>query len=444
MATCNLREGSLRLSCIWPVLVLATPLIAQTGDYAGPSILSRGGGGGVAPASSITFRPYINLSALYNNGLGLGNGSLSGGNLGGAEAAVGVYGYHGWKRTVLGLNYHGDYRRYSSKTSYDGTSQMIMLGLTHELSRKLVISFREGAGTYTQNTGILGTFGFYDPTFAQIPHNELLDNRTDYMSTMGDVTYRKSSRLSFNFGVTQFLVRRQLSSLYGVTGVSTRADAAYRLSRGSTIGVDYLFTHYSFSKAFGSADMHSVGVDYSVRLSRGWELGLRAGVLRVETLAAGIVAVDPVIAAIIGQSSVYRAFYSIKSAPTYSVQLQRGFRHASLTASYQHGVTPGNGVYLTSQQDTASGEYSYTGMRNWSLSVRTYYSEMASIGQQISNYSTIGAGGGATRSINSRNMFLTFRFDERRYLAGASFHRNAYNASVGFAYSPGDVPLRLW
>lgn len=124
--------------------------------------------------------------------------------------------------------------------------------------------------------------------------------------------------------------------------------------------------------------------------------------------------------------------------------MQHGFRHSSLSANYQHGVTPGNGVYLTSQQDTGSAGYSYTGMRSWSLDTQVYYSDMASIGQQIGKYKTVSAGFGATRAINSRNMFLTLRFDARRYVAGSSFHRNAYNASLGFAYSPGDVPLRLW
>ena len=51
------------------------------------------------------------------------------------------------------------------------------------------LTFREAAGTFTQNTGYGGTFGFFDPTFAQIPHNELLDSRTDYLSTMADATY---------------------------------------------------------------------------------------------------------------------------------------------------------------------------------------------------------------------------------------------------------------
>ncbi len=401
----------------------------------------------MAPSAPISFRPYFNLSALYSSGAEASvrpDGTLASSNLAGAEAAVGLYGYHGWKRTVVGVNYRGDFRRYNRGTSYDGTNQLLSLGVTHKPSRKVTVSFRQGAGTFSQNTGYMGTFGFFDPTFAQIPQNELLDTRTDYLSSMGDLTYMRTPRLSFNFGGTGFIVRRHVSAFYGVTGVSARADASYRVTRGSTLAADYFFSHFSYSKVFGAADMHSAGLNYSVRLSSRWELGLRAGVIRMEMLSSGAVAVDPLVAAIIGQSRVFRAFYGITTMGSYSVQLQRRFRRASLSARYDHGASPGNGVYLTSRQNTANASYSYTGLRRWSLTASAYYSDMQGIGQEIGSYRTASGGFGASRSISSRNVFFTTRFDVRRYLAGPQFRRNSYYATVGVAYSPGDVPLRLW
>lgn len=432
---------------IWPVLALTAPLLAQLGEYAGPSVLSRGGGGGVRPSAPIAFRPYFNLSALYDDGMSSAtdaSGRLRSGGVAGGEAAVGLYGYHGWKHTVLGVNYRGDYRRYSRNTGYDGTTQLLTFGLTHQPAKRLELSFREGLGTFTQNTGYGGTFGFFDPTFAQIPHNELLDSRTDYASTMADATYLMTRRLSFNFGGTGFLVRRRVSSFYDVTGFSARGDAAYRLTRRSTIGADYFFTHFNFNKAFGASDIHSAAGNYSVRLSRFWELALRAGVIRVEMLSMGTVTIDPVVAAITGRATGFRAFYRRELAPTYSANVQRFFRRSTFHASYSHGVTPGNGVYMASRQNTASAGLSYTGMRYWSLNGGAYYSDMRSIGQNIGRYRTAGGNLGASRSIASRNLFFTMRVDARRYLAGDAFRRTSYHASVGIAYSPGDVPLRLW
>jgi hypothetical protein len=401
----------------------------------------------VTPTGAIAFRPYFNVSAMYDGGMAAStdaSGRLRGSDLVGGEAAAGVYGYHGWKNTVLGLNYRGDYRRYNRKTGYDGTTQLLTFGLTHRATKRLEVTFREAAGTFTQNTGYGGTFGFFDPTFAQIPHNELLDSRTDYLSTMADATYLLSRRLSVNIGGTGFLVRRRVSSFYGVTGSSARADVAYRLTRRSAIAGDYFFSHFGFNKAFGAADIHSAAADYSIRLSRRWELGLRAGVIRVEMLSMGVVAIDPVVAAIIGRASAFRAFYRREFGPTYAAQVQRFFRRAAFHAGYSNGVTPGNGIYMASRQNTANVGISYAGMRYWSFNASGYYSDMRGIGQDIGQYRTGSAGLGAARSIASRNLYFTARVDARRYLAGDSFRRNSYHAAVGIAYSPGDVPLRLW
>jgi hypothetical protein len=124
--------------------------------------------------------------------------------------------------------------------------------------------------------------------------------------------------------------------------------------------------------------------------------------------------------------------------------VQRYFRRASLHFSYSNGVTPGNGLYLASRQNTANAGINYAGMRYWSLNASVYYSDMHGIGQDIGRYRTGSGGVGAARSIASRNLFFTVRADARRYLAGQAFRRTSYHAAVGIAYSPGDVPLRLW
>jgi hypothetical protein len=69
---------------------------------------------------------------------------------------------------------------------------------------------------------------------------------------------------------------------------------------------------------------------------------------------------------------------------------------------------------------------------------------MQSIGQDIGTYRSAGGGFGSTRSITRRNLYLTARADARHTIAGAAFLQNYYTAMLGFAYSPGDVPLRLW
>jgi uncharacterized protein GlcG (DUF336 family) len=290
----------------------------------------------------------------------------------------------------------------------------------------------------------LGTFGFYDPTFAQIPQNEILDTRTDYLTSMVDVTYNHTRRLSFNVGGSGFWVRRRISSLYGVTGASARADVAYRVARRSTLGVDYFYSHFGYNKAFGSADIHSVGANYSVDLSRRWKLGLRGGIISLEALSLGTVQIDPAVAAILGTNTGVRAFYRVDRSPTFTAQLSTRFRHAQAEFSGSYGASPGNGVYLSSHQRTLSATYNYTGMRRWSLQATTYYSDMRSVGQDIARFETLASGGGLTRSLGRQNLFATVRYEARRYLSGTEFKRFYHYVAIGIAYSPGDRPLRLW
>jgi hypothetical protein len=107
-------------------------------------------------------------------------------------------------------------------------------------------------------------------------------------------------------------------------------------------------------------------------------------------------------------------------------------------------VIPGNGVYLTSTQDSASIAYSYTGLRHWNFGVNGGYNRMNALIQSLRPYKGFGAGIGVTRDLGKGLQFV-LRLDERHYDNGSVLlRRDSYRASVGFAWSPGDVPLSLW
>src|SRR5439155_8016689 len=136
-----------------------------------------------------------------------------------------------------------------------------------------------------------------------------------------------------------------------------------------TIGLSYQFIHMEFTRAFGASDIHGVGILYSVRLSRTWELGAVIGAMRVESLSLQSVAIDPVVAAITGQTSGVIAAYRINYQPQGRVQLTKSFRHGSFHAGYGRDATPGNGFYVISAQENATAGYSYTGVRHWNFGV---------------------------------------------------------------------------
>src|SRR4029077_16138202 len=178
-------------------------------------------------------------------------------------------------------------------------------------SRRIGFTLREAAGLYSRSmyVGEPVEAALIDPNFANVPRNDLFDNRTQYLNTMADVTFNKSARLSFDFGGDAYIVRRRSSALYGVTGSSARADVAHRTSRFATSGLAYQFTHFEFTKGFGASDLHILLLTQSFRLGRSWELAIKAGGARVETLGLSQVAVVPVIAAITGQPTGVAAIY---------------------------------------------------------------------------------------------------------------------------------------
>lgn len=447
-------DGSLREFCqamVKLVLLLGTSLLlsAQTSDYEGPSILSRGG-----PASSmgrtpdVSFRPYVGVSAIYDTSF-TGVVTNSAGRLQsldsiGLQGSAGVYGVHHFKRGILGLSYSGEYQHYAHNPYADGINQMLTLYTSHRLSRYLSFSLSEAAGTYTRNYLYTSGGGLFDPQALNLPTNDLFDNRVFYGETVGSLTYRANARLSFNMSGAGYLVRRRSSSLYGVTGYSASADAAYRVTRFVTLAAVYGFQHFDFTKAFGASDIHMAGLVLSARLSRSMELDIEAGGARVETLFLATVPIDPVIAAITGQTLGIRATYNVLYVPTGRIRLTKQMQRATAELSYAREISAGNGVYLTSRSESVGLGYSYSGLRHWNVGANAGYARLVALAQSVGTYEGYQAGAGVTRDLGHGLQFV-FRADGRRAATNyANFNRNAVALTLGFFWSPGDIPLSLW
>lgn len=443
------QGGSLRRLILLLLIAAVGTVVAQRAEYPGPTILSRGMGTVLQGGGELLeLRPFLSINGAYDSALTPVSldqqGKIPQTDAYGADVAFGVYGYHGWRHSVLGVDYRGNVRHYTEKSYYDGTDHTLTLGFTHQPTRRLSVTLREAAGTYSRSNGWLNGYQFFDPAYANVPANELFDNRTNYLSTLGDLTFSKSPRLSFNIGGTGMLVRRRSQALVGMTGWTARGDVAYRASRTLTVGADYNFTHYEFTRAFGASDIHTVSLDLSLRVGRQWDLGLRAGGARVESLGLRRAAVDPVIAAIIGQTTGIEVFYGIRYVPSIHASLGRAFRRSSFSLSYSSGVNPGNGIYLTSRSNNGNIGYSHTAFRRWNVGLSGGYTSYSSLSQTIGKYESYNAGGGLTCKLKNW-LHLVGRYDARRYEVGGSIlNRVHHRATVGLAFSPGDLPLSLW
>jgi len=312
-----------------------------------PSVLSH--------HANIEFQPRLGASGICDNGLTAlsvdAQGHVPNVIACGVEASAGISGFHTWRRTRLGPDYSGNYRHYPRDQFYNGTDQVLALGLTHQISKRLMFSLRESAGTYSRNYLGFGGAGSFDPSTLQTPDAGLFDSPVYYGSTAADLTYTLSARWSMNMGGVGYATRYRSRALYGVTSYGAHGDMVYRYSRYGSIGGMYQFLHFEYTKSFGGFDYHSMGLLYARRLGRSWELQLQVGAGRVESLALQSVAVDPAIAAITGQTSGILAAYHLNYVPDATAGLTKAFRRSSLSFRYSRSVSAGNGAYLASQSD---------------------------------------------------------------------------------------------
>jgi len=354
---------------------------------------------------------------------------------------------HSWKHTKIGLDYRGSIRHYTQSTYYDSTDQSLMLGIVHQFSRHATLTLSESAGMFSRNFGLPGlpqTVPF-DPSTTNVPTTDFFDNRTIYLSTQANLIIQKTARLSFSLGGDAFLTRRRSTALYGNVGATAHGDVQYRLTRRSTVGVNYTFTHFDFIGVLSSTDLHGVSGVYSVRLSRWLEFSGSGGIARAETKFIQNVPVDPAIAALIGTPEGTVVLDRIDYVTTVSARLSRTFPSGVAYLSGGRGVTPGNGLFLTSITNTVTAGYNYTGLRRWSLGASVNYSSSSSIGNVLGSYGGVSGALSASRQI-MRNVHGVVNVNARQYSSGdfSRYNRLIYDVRVGVGYSPGAIPLRIW
>jgi hypothetical protein len=424
------------------------PAFAQ---YAGPAILSRGEAPAAMEQPQINFRPYFDVNAVYDTGLAgvivTDQGQLATAASAGIQFAGGISGAHSWRHTKLGLDYHGSVFHFFRKTYYDSTNQSLLLSVTHQFTRHAMVTLRETAGTFSQDFGLLGLSDAvsYDPAQTYIPTTDFFDNRTVYFASQANLTLQASSRLSLDLGGDFFLVRRRSSALAAVTGVAPHADIQYRVTRRSTIGLNYTFADYSYAHVYSNSEVHGTAFSYSTRLSRTVEFSAYGGIMRVESKFIQTVPVDPAITELLGITSGVQLFYHVNYLPTYSARLSRAVQKGVLYAEAKRTMSPGNGLFLTSNLFTAGGGYTYTGLRRWSFNLAVGYDDSKSVMNIVGRYRDYRGGLQMSRQV-SRSIHAIMGVNASKYNSPdfAGYNHLTYEVRAGFGWAPGDVPIHIW
>ncbi|MEP7353468.1 MAG: hypothetical protein ABI824_09590 [Acidobacteriota bacterium] len=419
---------------------------AQIADYLGPGVASTGAGTiGQRSGQDLSIRMFGGINAIRDTGLVPfatdSTGKLANvKSLYGTEVNIGAYGAHLWRRVRLGLDYSGGYRRYTQSTSYNGTNQGLTLGVTYQQSKRIVLDSQLSAATVNQGSQLVGIgSGIVDGIAS--PTSLLFDNRYIQVQVGTDVNYIASAKTVYSFGGTGYTIHRGTSALAGVNGYTLRGNVKHRLSRSTTVVVGYQHTHYDYPRSFGEADINQFTSGISKRIGRDWDVSLSGGAYQIQTQGVESVAVDPAIAALLGTATASRTFYKVTWLPTIAASINRTFRRSTWSANYSRGTSPGNGLYLASQQESYGSGYSYTGIRKWSLSISVNRSTLSSVAQLLSDYESNSASASISRTL-PYGLHLSGEFQLRQQkLALGGFNRTGTRTSINLSYSPGDIPI---
>jgi hypothetical protein len=247
-----------------------------------------------------------------------------------------------------------------------------------------------------------------------------------------------SARLSFSAAVAGFLVKRDSRFLANSTGAQYSGDIAYRISRRQTVGVFYAHTDYQYTKVLSNSHADSVGGSYSVSFSRATELSTRVGVTHIDTQGLQSVALNPYLQSVLGITTGIEKFYVQTLAPDFTVTLSRGVQHSTIGVTYVAGITPGNGLVLTSRRQSASASWAYSGFRKYQIQTAVGRDQLSGYVNTVGAYASYFGRVSASRTI-SRNLNSILSFDYRQQsVATSGFHQKEWRISLGFQYSPSD------
>ena len=84
-------------------------------------------------------------------------------------------------------------------------------------------------------------------------------------------------------------------------------------------------------------------------------------------------------------------------------------------------------------------------LRNWSFGAAARYDKAASQGTVLGDYSDVGESLLLSRLLGRQVSFI-LTYSARQYTSSAfpNYNRTIHEGRMGFGYSPGEIPLRIW
>lgn len=395
----------------------------------------------------VHFQFFVATSGVYDDGLFAfatdEEGNLISTSSFGMDATLGITGRQRWRRSVLALSYRGDYSHYTTQSYYNGFNQALNLSYGKLLSARWELVSSVAAGITNRAIGAYTNILYNPGDYPSVPYNELFNNPTAYAEAQVRAAYRVDARSSVFLGGSGFVVRRRAEGLIGSEGYVASGGYGRRITRTTTLGGNYGYTHYQFAKSYGTSDMHTGTVTLGQQIGRNWSFGLAASLWRVESIGLTQVTLDPIVAAILGQNVGTEAFYLVTYMPGYSGKLSRTFRRATLTVGAHQGVNPGNGIYLTTKDRGVTANYTHQ-VGKWNLGANAGYGKWTSLARALPGFRNLYAGFGISRQLVP-HLGFNVRADYRDFQGSTGVNaRDAYRVSVGLVFTPSEDPVVMW
>jgi len=443
---CRMLSGAL-------LLVAASGLMAQDADqssYQGPGVSSPGAGTiGTRSGEQLSLRYYLGLSGVVDSAL-VPFSIDSHGNLVriptlyGLEVEGGVYGQHSWKTSLLGLNYAGSYTRFFNYDGYNSNNHSLALGYTDQINRRLKLDLRESAGSLAYGTGQVANAASTDLNSSFTPATRVFDTRTYFLQSTVSATWQQSARMAYSIGGSAFLQNLKSLGLSNSFGYGFNGNMMRRMSKSATVGVSYEYLHFEFP-GFGSlSNSHTFHLVYDTGLGRFWTLSFQGGATVTSGESRVTFALNPVLAALLNESTITGISNFKSTYPSGSIALVRRFQRASLGFNYFRGANSGTGFYTAGLLNNAFVSFSYTGIRKFNFGVNGGYYSLKSIGQSLGSYNQYLGGAGISYTLG-RGIYASARYDYRHQRATVSnYSSSGSRITFGLNFSPGSLPLSLW
>ena len=435
----------------------AGPQVTDTTDgleeeYTGPAVLTR---------AYTLQRPSLPQQIRWKYALGFqevydqGGRPLSGSDSNQSDVHIGqqftwnISGRHYFKKDIIGLNYAGSYNKYGAN-SLTGSNHSMNGDFGHVLSRRLKFNLVASGSILTQGYTLQNpitnpTNSLANVNVAASPVVQIFDTETRQLQVNPSLQWTKSARVSMTAGGGWFAIERAGAGLTGQTGYQAQADMNYRLTRRTTVGTYYTATFYRYAHKVAVSDSHTSGLIFSASLDRSTQFRTRAGLTLFENRGLATVVIAPEIARLLGTAVGVVDQYRSNKYSEISAELARDFhRNRTAVMNYSRSLAPGNGLILASVQQSAGAGFNVRLLRRYQVSTGVGWTTLSSGVQTAGKYGAEYVFLGVSHP-TGRHLSTDLRFDYRKFtITNAPPTPDQLRVSLGFSWSPGEGPLRLW